>query len=94
MNILVVGNGGRGTLSYGNYHRVKKPPWYHSSGETPGTGANFADNVNINSTDIEGLTAFAKDKHIELAVIGPETPLSQGIIDRFQALGIPAFGTG
>lgn len=42
--------------------------------------------------DIEGLVKTAREEKIELVVVGPEAPLAEGIVDRFQATGIPVFG--
>ncbi len=49
-------------------------------------------NVAIAAEDIDGLVAFAKDKKIGLTVVGPEAPLAAGIVDRFEAEGLVAFG--
>jgi len=54
--------------------------------------AKLAHNLDINPTNIEGLIKIAQDKSIELVVIGPETPLADGIVDCFQDIGIPVFG--
>lgn len=91
MNILVVGNGGREHALVWKLSKSKKSGLIFTAPGNAGT-AQISQNVNINSADIESLGVFAKEKHIDLAVIGPEAPLSQGIVDRFQSLGIPAFG--
>ena len=54
--------------------------------------AQIAQNLDISPTDIESLSGFAKEKGIELVVVGPEAPLADGIVDHFQSLGIPIFG--
>ena len=54
--------------------------------------AKLAHNLDINPTNIEGLIKIAQDKSIELVIIGPETPLADGIVDCFQDIGIPVFG--
>jgi len=43
-------------------------------------------------TDIEAISAFAKSKGIDLAVIGPESALEAGVVDKLRGLGIPAVG--
>jgi phosphoribosylamine--glycine ligase len=48
--------------------------------------------VAIAATDFDGLIAFARDKHIDFAVVGPETPLVAGLWDRLEAAGIKALG--
>ncbi len=54
--------------------------------------AQIARNLNISPTDIKTLAKVAQEKRIELAVIGPESPLADGIVDHFQGIGIPIFG--
>ncbi|MFH1085101.1 MAG: phosphoribosylamine--glycine ligase, partial [Chloroflexota bacterium] len=56
-----------------------------------GTAA-ISENLPVSATDIEGLARTAKEKGVELTVVGPEAPLAAGIVDRFQELGLPAFG--
>ena len=54
--------------------------------------AQIAQNLDISQSNIEGLAEIARQKGIELVVVGPEAPLAEGIVDRFQAIGIPIFG--
>ena len=54
--------------------------------------AQIARNEPIAATDIEGLLEFAKSESVEFTVVGPETPLADGIIDRFQDEGLLIFG--
>jgi phosphoribosylamine--glycine ligase len=56
-----------------------------------GTAA-IAENLNLRPIDIEGLGKAAKEKGIDLVVVGPEAPLASGIVDYFGNLGIPIFG--
>jgi phosphoribosylamine--glycine ligase len=56
-----------------------------------GTAA-IAENLNLRPADIEGLGKAAKEKGIDLVVVGPEAPLASGIVDYFDSLGIPIFG--
>jgi phosphoribosylamine--glycine ligase len=60
----------------------------------PGNGgtAAIAENLNLRPTDIEGMGKAAKEKGIDLVVVGPETPLASGIVDYFNNLEIPIFG--
>ncbi len=55
--------------------------------------AQIAQNLDISATDIESLAKIAQDKDVELVVVGPEVPLADGIVDHFQNLGIPIFGS-
>lgn len=56
-----------------------------------GTAA-MAENLNLRPTDIEGLAKAAREKAVDLVVVGPEAPLASGIVDYFDSLGIPIFG--
>jgi phosphoribosylamine--glycine ligase len=49
-------------------------------------------NVAVASDDIEALLRLAQSEHIGLTIVGPEAPLVAGIVDRFEALGLPCFG--
>ena len=42
--------------------------------------------------DLEGLAHFAEAQRIDLTLVGPEAPLIAGIVDRFEARGLPIFG--
>jgi len=49
-------------------------------------------NLDISPNDTESLAKTAKEKHIELVVVGPEAPLADGIVNHFQKINIPIFG--
>ena len=51
-----------------------------------------AENVSIDVTNTEALVAFAVERRVDLVVVGPELPLSLGIVDALSARNIPAFG--
>jgi len=91
MNILVVGRGGREhTICW----KLSQSPKVSKLYCAPGNAgiASVAELVAINETEFDKLTAFAKDNAIDLAVIGPEDPLFEGIADAFEAAGIKVFG--
>ena len=91
MKILVVGGGGREhTLVW----KIVQSPRVGKVFAAPGNGgtAAIAENLNLRPTDIEGLSKAAKEKGIDLVVVGPEAPLASGIVDYFDRLGIPTFG--
>lgn len=56
-----------------------------------GTDA-IAENIPIAITDLEAIGALAQDQQIQLTIVGPEAPLSLGIVDHFQSRGLPIFG--
>ena len=55
--------------------------------------AGIAQNLDISLGNIEALAIAAEERGIELVVVGPEAPLAEGIVDYFQGIGIPIFGS-
>ena len=91
MKILVVGGGGREhTLVW----KIAQSPRVEKVFAAPGNAgtAVIAENLNVRPTAIEGLGKAAKEKDIDLVIVGPEAPLASGIVDYFDSLGIPIFG--
>jgi phosphoribosylamine--glycine ligase len=91
LKILVVGGGGREhTLAW----KIGQSPKVEKVFAAPGNAgtAAIAENLNLRPVDIEGLGKAAKEKGIDLVVVGPEAPLASGIVDYFDSLGIPTFG--
>ena len=91
MNVLLVGSGGREHAIAWKLSPSKTLRKLYIAPGNPGT-AQYGENVAISDTDIPALVAFAKSKKIDLAVIGPEDPLSAGIVDEMEKAGIMAFG--
>ena len=91
MNVLVVGNGAR---EHAITWKLSQSPSVGSLFVAPGNaGTHFiANNVPISADDIPSLIDFASDNSIDLTVIGPEAPLSAGIVDSFTAAGLLVFG--
>jgi phosphoribosylamine--glycine ligase len=91
LKILVVGGGGREhTLAWKIAHSPRVGKVFAAPGNA-GTAV-IAENLNLRPTDIEGLGKAAREKGIDLVVVGPEAPLASGIVDYFDKLGIPIFG--
>ena len=91
MKILVIGGGGREhTLIW----KIAQSPRVKKVFAAPGNAgtAAIAENLNLRPADIEGLGRVAKEKGIDLVVVGPEAPLALGIVDYFHNLGVPVFG--
>ncbi len=91
MKVLIVGSGGREHAiaeSVRKSHRVDKI--YCAPGNA-GIGE-IAECVPIGAMEFEKLTAFAKEKEIDLTVIGMDDPLVGGIVDAFEAEGLRVFG--
>ncbi|MGO1120285.1 phosphoribosylamine--glycine ligase [Rhodovibrionaceae bacterium A322] len=91
MKILVVGGGGR---EHALCWSLAASPDCSALYCAPGNAgiAEDATCVDIGAEDIDALVAFAKEKAINLVVVGPEAPLVLGLVDRLQAEGILAFG--
>ena len=91
MKLMLVGGGGR---EHALIRMLKKNPEVEKIYALPGNGgiAQDAECVNIKATDIDGVTRFAAENHIDFAVIAPDDPLAMGCVDRLHALGIPCFG--
>jgi phosphoribosylamine--glycine ligase len=91
MKVLVVGGGGR---EHALCWKLRKSPLLTRLFCAPGNAgiAGIADCVDIAQNDLDGLVRFAKEQSIDLTVVGPEEPLCQGIVDRFQAAGLRIFG--
>ncbi len=91
MKILVVGNGGREHTLVWKIAQSRRVGKVFAAPGNGGTAA-IAENLNLRATDIEGLGKAAKERGIDLVVVGPEAPLASGIVDYFDRLGVPAFG--
>jgi phosphoribosylamine--glycine ligase len=91
MKVLVVGGGGR---EHALVWKISQSPKVKKIYAAPGNAgiAQIAECVTIKADDIPGLLAFAKSKAIDLTVVGPEGPLSMGIVDEFAEAGLRAFG--
>jgi phosphoribosylamine--glycine ligase len=91
MKVLVIGSGGREhALAWKIVQSPLVEKVYCAPGN-PGTGE-IAENVDIKVDDITGLLAFARTEGIDLTVVGPELPLSLGIVDLFEEYGLKIFG--
>ncbi|MBA5603645.1 phosphoribosylamine--glycine ligase [Pectobacterium aroidearum] len=93
MNILVIGNGGR---EHALAWKASQSPLAKRVYVAPGNAGTALEaaltNVDIAATDVPALVAFAQENHIDLAIVGPETPLVIGVVDAFQSAGLKIFG--
>ncbi|HUS04555.1 MAG TPA: phosphoribosylamine--glycine ligase [Dehalococcoidia bacterium] len=91
MKVMVIGGGGREhTLVW----KIAQSPKVRKVYVAPGNAgtARIGENLSIHPSDIESLGKAAKEKVIDLVVVGPEMPLASGIVDYFNSLNIPVFG--
>jgi len=91
MKILVVGGGGR---EHALVWKIAQSPLVEQIYCAPGNPgiAELAECVHIGADEIDALCDFAKAEQIDLTVVGPEVPLTMGIVDTFQAAGLDIFG--
>ncbi len=91
MKVLIVGGGGR---EHALVKAVARSAHHPEILCAPGNGGTemLAENVAVAAEDVEGLCKLARDRAIDLTVVGPEVPLCAGIVDRFEASGLRIFG--
>lgn len=90
MKVLVVGSGGREHALCWKIAQRPDTEIYVAPGNIG--MVDVATLVNIKVDDIAGLVDFAKAEGIDLTVVGPELPLTLGIVDAFQEAGLACFG--
>jgi phosphoribosylamine---glycine ligase len=93
MKILIVGSGGR---EHALAWKAKQSPKVQKVFVAPGNAGTALEtgieNIDVAATDILKLLSFAKKEKIDLTIIGPEVPLTMGIVDSFQQAGLHCFG--
>ncbi len=91
MNILIVGSGGR---EHALAWKIAQSSFADDIFVAPGNGgtATIAQNIDIKETEIEKLISFAKSHFVDLVIVGPEVPLSLGIVDEMTKENIACFG--
>jgi phosphoribosylamine--glycine ligase len=91
MKVLVIGGGGR---EHALAWKLAQSPKVQMVYVAPGNGGTARDKrlINLPITDIQALREFAIQEHIELTVVGPETPLAAGVVDEFREHGLRIFG--
>jgi len=91
MKILVVGSGGREHALVWKLSQSPKAEHIYVAPGNAGT-TKLAENVSIPVDDLKSLADFAEEKKIDLTVVGPELPLTLGIVDVFEERGLRIFG--
>ncbi|MGM0543936.1 MAG: phosphoribosylamine--glycine ligase [Pseudomonadota bacterium] len=93
MKVLMIGGGGREhALAWKLAQSSLVSQVFVAPGNAGTAGEDKLTNVAIEATDIDALVAFARDETVALTVVGPEAPLVEGVVDRFQAAGLTIFG--
>jgi len=93
-NVLIVGGGGREhalAWKLAQSEKVERVLVAPGNGGTASAGGKI-ENVPIPETDIDALIEFASANQVALTVVGPEAPLTAGIVDRFDSAGLRCFG--
>jgi len=93
MKALIIGNGGR---EHALAWKIEQSPHVKKVFVAPGNGGTDLEekieNIDIDIDDIDQLVLFAKKEKIDLTIIGPEVPLSKGIVDTFIENKLKVFG--
>ena len=91
MKVAVIGGGGREhTLAW----KLAQSPSVDKLYAIPGSAAmsEVAQCVDIALSDLDAITDYAKNEGIDMLVVGPEVPLTEGIADLAQSKGLAVFG--
>ena len=93
MNILIIGSGGR---EHALAWKAAQSPLANTVFVAPGNGGTArepgVENVQVDIADFKALADFAKLNNVGLTIVGPEQPLVDGVVDYFEAQGLPIFG--
>jgi phosphoribosylamine--glycine ligase len=91
MKVLVIGGGAR---EHALVWKLSSSPQVTEIFTAPGNAgtAMLGTNLDVSATDVEGLFAAAKSNDIDLTIVGPETALDVGVVDRFRAEGLTIAG--
>lgn len=93
MKVLVIGSGGREhALAWKAAQSAQVTQVFVAPGNAGTAIEPKLENVALDVLDFDGLVAFAKDNQVEMTIVGPEAPLVDGVVDRFQKEGLAIFG--
>jgi phosphoribosylamine--glycine ligase len=91
MNVLLLGGGGR---EHALAWKIAQSPTLGKLWLAPGSDgmAALGECVALDPCDPAAVALFARDRDIDLVVVGPEAPLAAGVSDALEAAGVPVFG--
>jgi phosphoribosylamine--glycine ligase len=91
MKVLIIGQGGR---EHALVWKAAQSNLVEEVFVAPGNDGmdDLATRLSISESDNHGLLEFAKEKNIDLTIVGPEVPLLNGIVNDFEAAGLKVFG--
>ena len=91
MKVMIVGNGGREhTIAFKVSENKAVTKIYCAPGNGGTASMDICENVNVKG--VAALADFAEQNKIDLTIVGPEVPLTEGLVDEFKARGLKAFG--
>ena len=91
MRVLIIGGGGREHALAWRFKRDDPSLELLAAPGNPGI-AQLGECIPVAATDLSALERLARDRDVDLTVVGPEAPLAAGIVDRFRSAGLPIFG--
>ena len=91
MKVLIVGSGGREHAIAAAAARSPKAEKIYCAPGNAGIAA-LAECVPIKVNEFEKIASFAKEKAVDLVIVGPDDPLAEGLVDVLEEAGLRAFG--
>ncbi|AGB16062.1 phosphoribosylamine--glycine ligase [Halovivax ruber XH-70] len=90
--VLLIGGGGREHAIARSLADSEVDLYACAGNRNPGIAALATDFVTLDTSDTDAVVAYAEEIEATIAVVGPEGPLAEGIVDELEAAGVYAFG--